>query len=480
MQLLMSGELKLVAGIDFGVGYSSIDYCTVRPREALTFNSWVAPTSVTFLDSTNTVPMEIGVVQDKLTGKLCVVCETLLKHSLTKGDLLQKDVIVFPKLSLLSGHEQDVLGERDPADERQTKAYSFADSIKRSHDLAMQPLIGKTVEVKLPRANKVVEFKLSGTQVFVDIWLALLVDALIGDIQDSLGGSWEDIENVLSKSVVTVASPESWSDEMNDYLRKSALAANLQNVRIVSEAKSSALAVIFDSSQEAGKADAANAIAALQDSVSMVVDHGAGTLDVTTAYLEPSEKEKLVLRTAFQSTSVLCGAQFLNEIFIEYLPQLLGHPYEELVQKLADNNYDEPRSLAVRMKRTFEEVKQSISATITEPSLLEDAILCYLSQQFIVAGRGRRGILEVPPEVMREIFDRHMKGVFEAIDSQKVLLVKREDLKDKVLHIVCVGGGNRNKYMVQKIKDEYSSKTVKIMKERRDRRAPRSTFRTRY
>lgn len=452
---LQNGSYRLPIGIDFGVRDSCIEYSMVSNTGAITEKTRITSHIVRFGDDEKRIPMELGFVYEATSRDPRVVWDKELANCLRKRTVWQADVLDFPKLSLFEGHQDEVFKSISDQTARET-AYRLWQSVQASHTRALQKWLGKIVRVVLHHSEEVMQITIRKAQDLIKIWFALLVDRLKMSIFEHIGGSKQEVSAILADTIVQIAVPETWCDEMIDLLQDlSTQEFGLSKVRIVSESECSALAVLYKDI-ESIRAESAEVPAVtearlrdLQDTIYVVADHGAGTVDISSKVVE-SLGHKLVLKTAAKSVSMLQGAQNLNELFVDRLPEVFGQKYQTILDAC-----DDRQALNDGFRRGVEQAKRELDPTGDESI----PVRCDTLQALLEFSDGHQqhfNTVNVPVQIFRDIFDKHLELVFKTIDSHLRELKAYTNLHPgKSVKLVNVGGANRSSYIRTKLVEHY-------------------------
>lgn len=279
---LRQGELKLVIGLDFGTENSAASVAIVPTGFGLQAGRPIPNTSIQFAGEKE-VMMQVAILSS-LAGNTMFVGKQV-ERMLCRGEIHQENVFLFPKLALLNGVEDQVLGAKENANTHIKQAHRRAEQIHQWQSRIFLRFIDQ--EIRIPLDSACYTFTLKSARDIIEGIAAWLWDKIVADIRDQNGWSNTDAAEVLKQAKVAAAVPEIWTDTMVDQFRLCLFKGGFPNINIVSEAKCAAIVIAhkrqstlhqkYEYLPEAKAAEMAKTLSTIM----IVFDLGAGTLSFT-------------------------------------------------------------------------------------------------------------------------------------------------------------------------------------------------------
>jgi hypothetical protein len=458
VQQLLAGRSRLVGGYDLGTRNGAFLWAeasgnTVRASDKLDVKS------VEFAEKKRESPMIAAIVKDEEQDKNILYVGRKVERQLRNGKLTESDVFILPKLALLEGYKDQVLGPRDDTDEYSRLTHDHADEILQRLQLTLARFQGQRVEVPLLFHNSDPHvFTLNTAADIIEGISAWFWDRAKCQIHDSLGCAPETTIQILEKAEVAAPVPEIWANAvpMVNRYREYLIKAGFPAVHIVSEAKCAAVLVARHlQTSDAGPEDIARAM----ESVLLVFDLGAGTLDLTAT--EVIQGEHLKIKTLVQSTGSFWGSQQINETFKHYLPEIIGPDFDRMVAQLSVGQPDKS-VLLESFTRGFEVAKQEFELNSNDRVTVDYD----RSDRGLPPDLGNPWIggnyLSISPVRMQAILAEYARGLEGPIADQLQRLRRGGFLKrGRRVEMYCVGGGSRSQFVINHLKETVTSASVK-------------------
>lgn len=282
LKRLLDGEDRLTVGVDLGTKETDVVWAIVPKSKSIAPHTVVSPHKILFDGNETTVPTQAAVVQDVRTQKIKLILGHKVTSMLEAHGLKSDQVFSFIKLSLLAGHEVDVLGARVDELGADKLDHLLAAKVKRAHDAAINAISGLDMTYQLPYINKKKPITPESIEDIFRAFLTWLLDCIKAHIAQVLGFLKEEIDQVMSLAHVSAACPEIWNLLMLDNYRDLLIDAGYPDVQIVSEAKCSALSVTYDKLREIiddhdSNNELHDALERTKARLILVVDIGAGS-----------------------------------------------------------------------------------------------------------------------------------------------------------------------------------------------------------
>lgn len=293
---------------------------------------------------------------------------------------------------------------------------------------------------------------------------AWLLDRIRVDIRDALGYSTDDMNRILPNSRVAAAVPEIWADNMVDTFRKLLFKVGFPNVHIVSEPKCASVVIaseVLASIRGAnhGPEQLEAALKEAMQTITMVYDLGAGTLDLATTQIEAIEP-KLKIKSIVRGAGSLWGSNQIDEIFKGRLRSFIGDSYDTIVSQLSGAGAYNEDLLVEPFARGFEKAKRDFDHKHPQEVVVSfDSVRRLPPVPGVPALRG--GSLTLSYEDMIGILEEYVKGMYGPIEDQI------SQIHDKGLaplgtrvELRCVGGGSKSEYLREDLKNHVRSVRV--------------------
>jgi hypothetical protein len=458
VQRLSAGRSRIVIGYDFGTRNGALLWAEASGN-AVRASDKLDVKSVEFAEKKKESPMIAAIVHDKEQDKNILYVGRKVERQLRNGKLTERDVFILPKLALLEGYQNQVLGPRDDTDEYSRLSHDHADEILQRLQLTFARFQGQRVEVPLLfHSSDPHVFTLNAAADVIEGISAWFWDRAKSQIHDSLGCAPETTIQILKKAEVAAPVPEIWANAVpivNKY-REYLIKAGFPAVHIVSEAKCAALVVARHlQTSDASPEDITRAM----DSVFLVFDLGAGTLDITAT--EVVQGDHLEIKTLVQSTGSFWGSQQINETFKQYLPSMIGAEFDRIVAQLSDGPPDK-NVLLEPFTRGFEVAKQEFELNSNDRVTIDfDHSMRGLPPNLANPWIGGN-YLSISPGQMKTILADYARGLEGPVAGQLQRLRRGGFLKrGRRVEVYCVGGGCRSQFVINHLKETVTSAAVK-------------------
>ena len=459
VEQLMSGELELLIDIDLGTKFASASFTIAKSKTGIKPGVPIRIRSVLF-DGTHEAPME-AVVRPidniLLVGKKV---QALLRANIVPPE----QVFRLPKLALLKGREEKVLGRRNPGNGESVQAHAHACKIRQYHDTALKFVEGQNVQVPLQYQGAQYPLTLRSAVDILEGVAAWLWGRIRHDISTDLAVSSEVLATILSRARLGVAAPEIWSDEMLDELLDILIKVGMPNVTILSEAKCSAVVIVYDkwcrlvSSPSYSDQSAAGAL----KTIMIVFDIGAGTVDTTTVAIVEIEPT-LIIKTLVPSAGSFHGSQQLNEIFKKMISVFIGlQEYPRVLAQVCPLQGDEDRFLEA-FARGFEEAKRDFDPdSQSDIPIAFDAQGAWQLPPIHGVPALQHGQLMISADDMRSIFGEYVQGLCTPIyDQLQALEDAQKKTAETTVEIHCVGGGSKSEFIWRTLDRKFPGARIK-------------------
>ena len=232
--LLMS-KCRLHLGLDIGTSKSSVMFQVLENEVRST--SQTSGISMTLGDD-HRIPAEAAIMNDD--GDIQLIFGHKVQTSINNGDIDEKDVFRYLKLTLLPVKEQRFKGDATAITE-----------LHAAHKAILRTVSSKTVRValKFDDCQKLITIK--STEDILCQYLRWLWDQCKTAFQAYTNLNKEDVARVFKYLVkVAVSVPAIWTDKMIDRLRSILLDAGIPNIHIRSEPKCAAASVASEAQKE--------------------------------------------------------------------------------------------------------------------------------------------------------------------------------------------------------------------------------------
>ncbi|KAI6862239.1 hypothetical protein KC343_g6540 [Hortaea werneckii] len=291
--------------------------------------------------------------------------------------------------------------------------------------------MGKRVLSKLKKAEK----KLS--ELLTTHFSAIVAksrEALKRDVRVMLEFSDEQIDSMEIEVFISV--PQMWKAPANRFMTQSAKDAGFKYVELVYEPHCAAAYYannIMNTPSQLSKGD-----------VLIIADIGGGTGDFVSYEFggHGDDGAKMPLSIVGNPEGALCGSQFVNENFREWLLQSIGKEFGSFTALCAHLGRTEA-SVLDDAQRQFETLKRGFEEKKQIPGNI-----------FVRGAQGaerRKWDVEISGKIMAAFFDKVIKSITNCIDYQ----IQRCPGKKRIKALIIPGGFGQSKYLMNCLESKY-------------------------